>query len=60
MSDAASLPAPGGARLAGGPGPAGVRFRGGGFLPRTSRLVALVAFVLAVAIWQAAVSLGWV
>jgi NitT/TauT family transport system permease protein len=37
-----------------------VRFRGGGFLPRTSRLVALVAFVLAVAIWQAAVSLGWV
>ena len=37
-----------------------VPFRGGGFLPRTSRLTALLAFLALLAIWQAAVSLRWV
>ena len=37
-----------------------VRFRGGGFLPRTSRLAALAAFALLLGAWQAAVALRWI
>ena len=37
-----------------------VRFRGGGFLPRTSRAAAILAFVAILLVWQAAVSFGWV
>ena len=37
-----------------------VPFRGGGFLPRTSRLAAIAAFAGLLAVWQAAVSLRWV
>ena len=36
-----------------------IRFRGGGFLPRTSRTTALLAFLGVIAIWQGASSTGW-
>ncbi|MDB5559512.1 MAG: transporter permease [Enterovirga sp.] len=37
-----------------------VPFRGGGFLPRTSRATAFLAFIALLAVWQAAVSLRWI
>ena len=37
-----------------------VPFRGGGFLPRTSRIAACLAFLALLAVWQAAVSLRWI
>lgn len=37
-----------------------VRFRGGGFLPRTSRLAAVAAFSALLLAWQVAVSLRWI
>ena len=37
-----------------------VSFRGGGFLPRTSRIAAFAAFLGLLALWQAAVSLRWI
>ena len=37
-----------------------VRFRGGGFLPRTNRAAAALAFAALLAAWQAAVSFGWI
>jgi ABC-type nitrate/sulfonate/bicarbonate transport system permease component len=55
-SSMADLLAPMPARDA--PGPAPVRFRGGGFGPRVSGPAALAAFVLAIAGWQALVSFG--
>lgn len=37
-----------------------VRFRGGGFLPRTSRIAAVAAFAALLLAWQAAVGLRWI
>ena len=36
-----------------------IRFRGGGFLPRTSRLAAVAAFAIVLAVWQGASASGW-